>query len=351
MPFHREYSQAPSCILAQAGASMHEAARGYAPRRPTLLFLEEIDEGLVGLMDERTVQRGQVDERGLVVVVAKAFADDGQRDVQGPGGGGPGVAGHIGGERHGKAYQPAQLLQVAVDALLGLLELASVGAIGRPKDDGQQVGTAGTGGRIAVDQGLHLGGPLDANALVGLPTDVDQHAAAQVGLAQVGHVDKRHAASVEAEQEQVARTGLRRTGRQLQAAEGPHLLGRDGTVGGPAVGGMDAGKRLSRGGNAFGQSPIVDRTEGAQVERNGVAAQAGIQQMGLIPLQQRRREGLERHVLALEEPTEAAHRAAIGLGRAFTLHPDQPINLLLHVIEYRVFAAGCAQRRYRNTNP
>ena len=137
---------------------------------------------------------------GSFGVVAHAFADDGEGDALALGDAGPGVAGHVEGERNLQSGQPCDFLQLTVRAGDGVPVLVPVVGVG---EDGQQIGIGGRGG-VFVDEVLHACFPFDAQLLAGFVPAVDENVVLQIFLAQVGHVDERHAAGVERKEEDVA---------------------------------------------------------------------------------------------------------------------------------------------------
>lgn len=75
---------------------------------------------------------------GCFGVVAHAFADYGQGDAFGFGGGGPAVAGDVEGQRNLDAYHLGNLFQIVVDVVTHVTIGASLVGTGIP-DDGEQV--------------------------------------------------------------------------------------------------------------------------------------------------------------------------------------------------------------------
>lgn len=182
--------------------------RLYFSRRPHRRFWRSVQDAAsqhfkyhaVGVVDFATVDGGEVDQGGLVGIVAEAFADDGDGHVTVAGDGCPGMAGDIHGKGLGKAGEASDVPELPVHVEEGALVLLAV-VIARTPYDREQI-FGGLDG-ISVDDFLHARLPSDPEALAGLAAPVRKDAVAEVGLLQIGHVHERHSSGEEAEHEHV----------------------------------------------------------------------------------------------------------------------------------------------------
>ena len=164
--------------------------------------LQQFQDFQICLVDDRCAERCQIDARSGLGVVTHPLTDDRNRYVQTPGYAGPRVTADIHGERLGELEPGSDNLQTLVHLVRGIEVLGALVYAVLRTDDGQQVGRAA--GVILGYQLVHAPLPLDGELLPGLPPVVGENAPAEVGLAQVGHVDEGHATRIEREQEHVA---------------------------------------------------------------------------------------------------------------------------------------------------
>lgn len=155
----------------------------------------------VGIVNNRGVERGEIDACGAFGVVTHCLADGGYGDVAALGDACPAMPGDVGCERNGASCHVADGAQVAVYQVDGVQVLPPL-ALARRCDYGQKVRRVGV--LVSVYNILHGLFPLDVEPLAGLLTAVGKHAVAEVGFLQAGHIDKWHTARVEAEHEEVA---------------------------------------------------------------------------------------------------------------------------------------------------
>ena len=181
------------------------------------------------------------------------------------------MARHIHGERRGYAGKGTNLLEVAVDAEHGVEILGALGAV-FARDDGQEI-LRGRG-TVGVDDGLHGAFPSDGELLTRLLAAVDDVAVAQVFFAQIGDVDKRHAAHIEREEKYVAGEGERLVAGEIEGLDAAYGGKADGTVRGLVDTSVDRGEGFALGSDALGYGLVVDAAQDAHIEGCGVAAQA-----------------------------------------------------------------------------
>ena len=162
---------------------------------------------LDGTVDKGVLERLQIDACCAFCGVTNRFADGCHRHVLTLGDACPRVACHVGGEFGGKPQLFAQLFQMMVDEVDLVLVLPRL-VLSGTCDDGNQVG--GTFVFVFINQPLHTGFPTDSDALTWLLSSIGEEIALQVAFLQVGNVGQRHAAGIEAEQEDV--TGKRNGG-------------------------------------------------------------------------------------------------------------------------------------------
>ncbi len=222
--------------------------------------------------EEGVVQGGEVDAGGALVGVAEGGGDHGHGDAMLVSDGGPGVASHISGEGRGDAGKGAYSLEASVDAPMRGLALAScLVGIGQVVDDGQQIGTILDS--IAVDDGPSLGRQPDVDELVGLLAPIGERIAADIGLAQIGGVDKGYPLAIVQKQENVAR--IRQVSiSERQEAYARHLLGAQGAFDGGARRRDHGIKGMTVGDQPFGHRYAVGAAQPAHVGGYAVGAEA-----------------------------------------------------------------------------
>ena len=109
-----------------------------------------------------------------------------------------------------------------------------------------------------------------------------EHAVTEVALAEVGHVDKRHAAGVEAQHEQIAgkcQAGL--VGEVELTDLADHLL-TDSAFHRLRLGRMGLAEGVLLGDESFVDGLVVKGLQALQVEGNGVRAEAGGSEIRLV---------------------------------------------------------------------
>lgn len=243
------------------------------------------------------------------------FADGGYGDVAALGDACPAVAGDVGGERNGASGHVADDAKVAVYQMDGVQVLPPLAIAGRCYY-WQKVRRAGI--LVPVDDVLHWLFPLDVEPLAGLLAAVGKHAVAEVGFLQVRHVDKRHAASVEAEHEEVARTLQHMVKRKVEALDSAYYLHRHGALDGLANACIYVSERLAVGGQSLLHGAVVDCPKVAHIERRGVRHKTLLAKPSLIFHYQFRTDFIETQVAAPNaEPHEAVGRRGICFGKAF----------------------------------
>ena len=203
--------------------------------------------------------------------MAHGLADDAHGDVSLFGSRSPRMARHIHGEGRGYAGKGANLLEVAVDAEHGVEILGALGAV-FARDDGQEI-LRGRG-TVGVDDGLHGAFPSDGELLARLLAAVDDVAVAQVFFAEIGDVDKRHAAHIEREEKDVAGEGERLVAGEIESLDAAYGGHADGTVRGLVDTRVDGGEGFTLGSDALGNGLVVDAAQDAHIKGCGVAAQA-----------------------------------------------------------------------------
>ena len=269
----------------------------------------------VGHRHGRRVYGREVYLRGLEALVAEAPAHNGEVVAHVAHGAGPRVTRHIRGQRHVQAGHLSYFLQVAVHVVLHALVLPALRAV-LPCDYGQQIWAAGGKAGVAVHHVLHGPFPSHRQCLPGLLARVLQQAVPYVGLLQVGHVYERHALQVDAEHEHVPGEGK---GRAFAKGEPPY--GAYGVNGDGALGRLGEAREHVAEDASVGRKPhvhglAVERAQGAQVARRGVALHAAAFQPGLIPAHSLRVEVFRHDVFAAAEPGEAGQCVAVSLGRS-----------------------------------
>ena len=154
--------------------------------------------------------------------------------------------------------------------------------------DGEEVGRVRA--VVLADDGVHDGFDSDLDGLAGLAAGIVDVAVVDVGGAQVGQIDKRHATAGEAEEEQVAgKLQLLQVpaeplvvGRFAQTdksvgngemEEALDVLGLDGTFARLGHSGIGQCERVARG-QTQTDCPIENGMQAAQVTRRCVAADA-----------------------------------------------------------------------------
>ena len=135
--------------------------------------------------------------------MAQALADDMERNVALARCACPRMTGDIHGQGDGETDGFAYLLQVVVDVMKGcVVLLADVGFL---RDDGEE--SDATLLVIAVNDGLHLLTPLHGYPLPRLAALIGEDSVLDIARFEFGNVYERHAASVEAEHEDVSGKG------------------------------------------------------------------------------------------------------------------------------------------------
>lgn len=138
-------------------------------------------------------------------------------------------------------------------------------------DDGDKIG--GVVSFVFVDELLHTGVPADIDELPGLLTTVGEVVALEVAFLQVGDVGKRHAAGVEAEEEDVAREVVGGEGWQGVGLEFLKLVDSDGSLDGLGCACVDVGEGVGLlWSEALLSGVVVDGAKVAHVEGGGVGA-------------------------------------------------------------------------------
>ena len=138
-------------------------------------------------------------------------------------------------------------------------------------DDGDKVG--GVVSFVFVYKLLHAGMPADVDALPGLLTAVGEVVALEVAFLQVGDVGKRHAAGVEAEEEDVACEVVGGVGWQGVGFEFLQFADIDGSLDGLGYACVDVGEGVGLlWGEALLSGVVVDGAKVAHVEGGGVGA-------------------------------------------------------------------------------
>lgn len=217
----------------------------------------------VGVVDFATVDGGEVDQGGLVGIVAEAFADDGDGHVTVAGDGGPGMAGDIHGQGLGKAGETPDVPELPVHVEEGALVLLAV-VIARTPYDREQV-FGGLDG-ISVDDFLHARLPSDPEALAGLAAPVRQDAVAEVGLLQIGHVHERHSSGEEAEHEHVTRKSQIAPVWKGHITDESDDVERNGPLDRPGHACVHSLEWIVLRGDAPGDGTVVDGTEYPEIE-------------------------------------------------------------------------------------
>lgn len=171
---------------------------------------------------------------------------------------------------------------------------------------------------VRVYNGLHGGLPTDAQGLACLPATVLQLTAADIGLPQIGQIDKRHALQIDAQQEKVAGKGQKRTGWKGKKPDGTNGLQRNGPLGGTGKAGEDMTENISVGGQAQLDRLAVERTERAQVAGGGIELQPTPLQPGFVPGNLFAVQRIEGQVFAPTEGRKAVQGVTVCLGRTPT---------------------------------
>ena len=269
----------------------------------------------------------------MVGTVAHPLADDGHRHIEVACHTGPGVACHIGGEGARKSDHATDFSQAVVDILLLPMVLAVVrGVVGA--DDGQHVGTVGSEVCIAVDNLLRGLLPRHGEVLARFAAAVGQGAGAEVGLAEVGHVDKGHAAHEETEEEDVACEGQRRAFGQGKPGDGLELALGDGALDGGHVGQAHTAEELPVDAEVLHGGLAELGFERAQVEADGVELQLTADEPCLVAFDEVGGELVEGEVGILPEFLEPAVGLGVGHGGALALHFLLLPHLALQECEY-----------------
>lgn len=141
--------------------------------------LQRFQDKAVGLVYNRCVQRGQIDARGVFRVMPHRLANGREWDVLAPGDGSPCMARYVGRQRYAQSQTFAQLFQLVIDKVGGILILPA-GIHLHILDNRQQIGRAG--GIIFIDNFLHRFLPFDEKLLPGLLATVGKYPVLQVLL-------------------------------------------------------------------------------------------------------------------------------------------------------------------------
>lgn len=132
---------------------------------------------------------------------------------------------------------------------------------------------------IFVYNGLHGRLPTDVQTLKGVPATVLQLTATDVGLPDVGQIDKRYSLQIDAQQKQIVGKGQKRTLRKMKKTDGTDGLQRNGTLGGTGKIGEDVTENVLVGSQTHADSLMVERTEAAG---EGIALQTTAFQPGFV---------------------------------------------------------------------
>ena len=310
---------------------------------------------VVGFVNEAAFQRFQVYFGGLFGVVTHRLRDDGKGNVLMVGGCGPGVAADVGGEvdSANELAQKGELGVVPSDDTV-VLPIHQPGIVGLG-EQGEEIEGRGGG---ATDDLLHHGFHLYKDALVGLAAHIGDDALREVGLAQMGCIDKGHAPGTEAEEEEVAgkfklllllgespTTFLGTIGQQgsvdvegLQTADVGMV---DGALDGVCHSAIGALEGMEVFGESLAHGLVIDGLEGAEIAGGGVLAESSGLQPRFVVGHEQPRESPERNVFfasAVQETVKTSGGTGIVLGNAmvavlalvlcFALHEGKEVLML-----------------------
>ena len=239
--------------------------------------MHRIQQSPVIAVEHSLADGGDINRRGTHIGMAQAqpLYAVGHADALALGG--PGVADHVRRELTADADLTAQAGQGAVIAgqrqgvVFGIIII-------HQREDILTVAVA-----VAPQDGQGLGLQADGDSDAGLTAAVRQVAAADLAPSEMGHIDERHAADIEAElayiggQPQAVVSGA---GGE-QAFHLPQLQG--------ALTGLLVTREHAAEGVALGRKPLIDSAveqglQGAQVGAAGVTAQAPVEQPLLVVL-------------------------------------------------------------------
>ena len=168
-------------------------------------FENTVQQPLVFLVNLTPFQRFQIDARRLLGGVSHRLTDMGQGHVGVIGGGCPGVTGYVGTQIDGKTKHPRDFVKMFVVTADGTgILLVGLADVGTP-ENGEEI-RASLGG-VRLDEAEHLGLDLYLKVLTGLATVVDKASVTDVGMLQIGEVNKGQTSCTEAENERVAGKG------------------------------------------------------------------------------------------------------------------------------------------------
>ena len=167
------------------------------------ILLEFSDNFLVCLVHLIDIYAGEVDLRSMLGIMAQTLADDMERNVALARCACPGVTGDIHGQGDGETDGFAYLFQVVVNVMKSrVVLLADVGFL---RDDGEEAVAVLL--MIAVNDCLHFLTPLHGYPLPRLAALIGEDSVLDIARFEFGNVYERHAASVEAEHEDVSGKG------------------------------------------------------------------------------------------------------------------------------------------------
>lgn len=189
------------------------------------------------------------------------------------------MTGDIHRETGREPHQLREAVEGVVHPLLGTEELV---AVALAVEDREEIARELVTGRLKlgvsperVYELLHAGFPTEGERGASLTAAVGEHAVMEVAPAEIGHVDKRHATGVEAQQEQVA--GKRQTGLagEVELAKSADHLLTDSAFHGLRLGRMSQAEGVLLSDESFVDGFVVKGLQALQVEGDGVRAEAG----------------------------------------------------------------------------
>ena len=270
---------------------------------------------------------------GFLRAVSESGTDDGNRDVVIACGSRPTVSCHIGGELAFLGEHAGEFVEHAVHGVEGFLVSFVVFVEVVALEDGEDVtGVFGAGG-VLIYNVFNLFFYFNGEGLVGFLTRITDHAVPDFLFLEFDDVDEGHATGAVAEDEDVAGEVEGGELGQLELVEFEDKFLVDSALAGVVDSGIDIHKGIGGSGIVLADGFVVDGTEDAHIEGDGVAHDVAVLEVEIVFVDEVFVEKGEGDVFTVEEMGEAVAGAVIILGGTETFLSFEVIYLLLHIGE------------------
>lgn len=253
----------------------------------------------VGAVNDGGLERGEIDLGGRFRVMAHSFANYTDGNSFGARRRCPAVAGAVESQGNLEIGQARDCLELPVYARCAVTVGDSF--VGKRVGEYRQQILSGIRW-IFLDYRLHFFGPRYVEALSRFPPTVGHMIVCTVLFSQESHIDEAHPPQIETQHEHVAGEVHLAPPGQLQILYAAYGGDGDRPFDGAFSAGIDVAKRIALfDGFAF-HGPVIDGAEYAHVERGGVRYRSADPQIGLVGLDEVRRDFIEHEVAAAAEP-------------------------------------------------